>query len=144
MQEGIRSARVDASQRQCVCAFVTFKTEEARLKCMQANPSSRGAARHACLIPKKAPKNSYLLTSQMLLSMTFMRPCGQANVVLSRGQQRVCVHAGKRWAQRRDRRFRYMPAPASASGIGLTVTHGAADALDSSCCDRVLHNSSLY
>ncbi|KAL0049982.1 hypothetical protein WJX82_002021 [Trebouxia sp. C0006] len=54
LQESIRAKREDSGQRRCVCAFVTFKTEEARLKCMQANPSS----------------------------------------------------VGKRWAQRRDRRFR--------------------------------------
>ncbi|KAL0041478.1 hypothetical protein WJX79_004916 [Trebouxia sp. C0005] len=54
LQESIKAKREDSGQRRCVCAFVTFKTEEARLKCMQANPSS----------------------------------------------------VGKRWAQRRDRRFR--------------------------------------
>ena len=42
LQEAIQKKREDPGQRQCVCAFVTFKTEEARLKCMQANPSSRG------------------------------------------------------------------------------------------------------
>ena len=44
LQEAINKKREDSTQRRCVCAFVTFKTEEARLKCMQANPSSRGMA----------------------------------------------------------------------------------------------------
>ena len=42
LQEAIQKKKDDPGQRRCVCAFVTFKTEEARLKCMQANPSSRG------------------------------------------------------------------------------------------------------
>ncbi len=47
LQESIRAKREDSGQRRCVCAFVTFKTEEARLKCMQANPSSVGASPEA-------------------------------------------------------------------------------------------------
>ena len=45
VQGSIRAKREESGQRQCVCAFVTFKTEEARLKCMQANPSSIGKCR---------------------------------------------------------------------------------------------------
>ncbi len=47
LQESIKAKREDSGQRRCVCAFVTFKTEEARLKCMQANPSSVGASAEA-------------------------------------------------------------------------------------------------
>jgi len=44
LQVCIKAKREDSGQRRCVCAFVTFKTEEARLKCVQANPSSIGMA----------------------------------------------------------------------------------------------------
>lgn len=44
LQNTIRSHREEAQHKYCVCAFVTFKTEEARLKCMQANPSSIGVS----------------------------------------------------------------------------------------------------
>ena len=49
LQESIKAKREDSGQRRCVCAFVTFKTEEARLKCMQANPSSVGASPEAII-----------------------------------------------------------------------------------------------
>jgi len=52
LQESIKAKQEDSGQRRCVCAFVTFKTEEARLKCMQANPSSVGASPEA--IPTSA------------------------------------------------------------------------------------------
>lgn len=50
LQESIRSKREESGQRRCVCAFVTFKTEEARLKCMQANPSSIGKAHEVVVV----------------------------------------------------------------------------------------------